>query len=250
MTRGPETEASQELRPAAEMAQLLEDLVDGDDFRKYLEDVRYYSGRLTEVAAAVSRVTVLDAPTADALRALSEKVRAPMLEASQAVALLVQRQTTLAAGEKVAVSYPRGITDDGWGPLVSYEEATALERENLRLQIEQRQEQLASSFTRPEAAALLGVSPQTVSDMIAEHRLVGIKDARTWKLPAWQFTPDLEEPVLPQMSRLAREFPGGVVSLSRWMSRPNDNFAGRTPAQEMIRDSDRVFAVVSSLATV
>lgn len=247
MTRGPETDAPQELRPAAELVQLLEDLVDGDDFRKYLEDVRYYSGRLTEVAAAVSRVTVLDAPTADALRALAEKVRAPMLEVSQAVALLVQRQTALAAGEKFAVSYPSGTADDGWGPLVSDEEAAALEQENLRLQIERRQEQLASSLTRPEVAALLGVSPQTVSDMLAEHRLVGLKDACAWKLPAWQFTPDLEEPVLPEIWRLAREFPGGVVSLSRWMSRPNENFAGRTPAQEMIRDSGLVFAVISSL---
>ncbi|SDC55890.1 helix-turn-helix domain-containing protein [Rhodococcus tukisamuensis] len=134
-----------------------------------------------------------------------------------------------------------------WGPVVSDEEVAALERENLRLQVEQRQEQLASSFTRPEAAALLGVSPKTVSDMIAKHQLVGLKDARAWKLPAWQFTPDLEEPVLPEVGHLAQEFPGGVVSLSRWMSRPNDNFAGRTPAQEMIRDRDRVFEVVRSL---
>ncbi|MET4614157.1 excisionase family DNA binding protein [Rhodococcus sp. PvR044] len=137
--------------------------------------------------------------------------------------------------------------DDGWGPVVPTAEAEALERENLRLQVEQRREQLASSFTRAEAAALLGVSAQTVSDMVAEHRLVGLKDGRSWRLPAWQFTPDLAEPVLPEVGRLAQEFPGGVVSLSRWMSRPNDNFDGRTPAQEMTRDSDRVIAVIRSL---
>ncbi|WP_345340799.1 hypothetical protein [Rhodococcus olei] len=139
------------------------------------------------------------------------------------------------------------VDDDGWGPVASADEAEAVERENLRVQVEQRREQLAKSFTRKEVAELLGVSAQTVSDMLAEGRLVGLKDARSWKLPAWQFTPDLEDPVLPEVGRLAQSFPGGVVSLSRWMNRPNDNFDGRTPAQEMVRDSDHVFAVIGTL---
>lgn len=189
MARRPESEVPQELRAAAEITQLLEDILDGEGFRKCLEEMRHFSGRLTEAAAAVSRLTVLDAAAANALRALSEEVQGPMSEAAQAVALLMRQQASLSAGEKVAVSDPPGNGDNDWGPAVSYEEAAALERQNLRLQVEQRQAQLASSFTRPEAAALLGVSPQTVSDMLAEHRLVGLKDARAWKLPAWQFTP-------------------------------------------------------------
>lgn len=75
---------------------------------------------------------------------------------------------------------------------------------------------------------LLGVSPQTVSEWVAQHKLVGLKDGREWRFPAWQFTPDNAEPVLPDLDRLVATFPGGEVSLSRWMNRANDNFAGRT----------------------
>ncbi|WP_169847070.1 helix-turn-helix domain-containing protein [Rhodococcus rhodnii] len=138
--------------------------------------------------------------------------------------------------------------DDGWGPAVSDEEATELEQANIQLQVEQRREQLKVSFTRAQAADMLGVSAQTVSEWVAQHRLVGLKDGREWRFPAWQFTPDDAEPVLPDLRRLVDAFPGGVVSLSRWMNRPNDNFDGRTPAQEMVRDSDHVFAIVETLA--
>ncbi|WP_082920711.1 helix-turn-helix domain-containing protein [Rhodococcus sp. YH3-3] len=134
-----------------------------------------------------------------------------------------------------------------WGPPISETEAASLERKNLHLQVAQRREQLTTSYTRAEAADMLGVSPQTVSEMVAKHRLIGIKDGREWRFPAWQFTPDSAEPVLPELDRLVREFPGGVVSLSRWMNRPNGNFEGRTPQQEMLHDSDHVFAVVNSL---
>jgi len=138
--------------------------------------------------------------------------------------------------------------DRAWGSEVSDEEASKLELANLHLQWHQRREQLNLSFSREQAAEMLGVSPQTVSDWVAQHKLVGIKDGREWRFPAWQFTPDNAEPVLPEVRRLVEAFPGGEVSLSRWMNRPNDNFDGRTPAQEMIRDSDHVLAVVGSLA--
>lgn len=142
-------------------------------------------------------------------------------------------------------------TDTGvssrWGPPISEAEAASLERKNLHLQVAQRRDQLTTSYTRAEAADMLGVSPQTVSEMVAKHRLIGIKDGREWRFPAWQFTPDSAEPVLPELGRLVREFPGGVVSLSRWMNRPNGSFDGRTPQQEMLHDSDHVFAVVNSL---
>ena len=138
--------------------------------------------------------------------------------------------------------------DDGWGPAISAEEAAELEQANLQLQVEQRREQVNVSFSRVQAADMLGISPQTVSEWVAQLRLVGLKDGREWRFPAWQFTPDNAEPVLPGLGRLVDAFPGGVVSLSRWMSRPNDNFDGRTPAQEMVRDSDHVFAIVETLA--
>ncbi|MFZ2526603.1 MAG: helix-turn-helix domain-containing protein [Rhodococcus sp. (in: high G+C Gram-positive bacteria)] len=136
---------------------------------------------------------------------------------------------------------------DEWGPAIPDEEAATLEQANLKLQVEHRRQELSASMSRTEAANLLGVSPQTVSEWVAQHKLVGLKDGREWRFPAWQFTPDNAEPVLPDLDRLVAAFPGGEVSLSRWMNRSNDNFAGRTPAQEMARDSDHVIAIVETL---
>lgn len=137
---------------------------------------------------------------------------------------------------------------DEWGPAIPEERVATLEQANLKLQVEHRRQELSASMSRTEAANLLGVSPQTVSEWVAQHKLVGLKDGREWRFPAWQFTPDNADPVLPDLDRLVATFPGGEVSLSRWMNRANDNFAGRTPAQEMARDSDRVIAIVETLA--
>lgn len=137
---------------------------------------------------------------------------------------------------------------DEWGPAISDEKAARLEQANLKLQVEHRRQELSVSMSRSEAADVLGVSPQTVSEWVSQRKLVGLKDGREWRFPAWQFTPDSAEPVLPDLDRLMAAFPGGEVSLSRWMNRPNDNFGGRTPAQEMARDSDHVIAIVETLA--
>ena len=136
---------------------------------------------------------------------------------------------------------------DSWGPVIDAQDAQGLERENLHLQARQRREQLTASFSRSEVAEMLDVSTQTVSDMRVQNRLIGLRDGREWRFPAWQFTPDDAEPVLPDLARLVREFPGGVVSLSRWMTRPNADFDGRTPQQEMLRDREHVFAVLHAL---
>ncbi|MBP1054285.1 helix-turn-helix domain-containing protein (plasmid) [Rhodococcus pyridinivorans] len=150
-----------------------------------------------------------------------------------------------------ADSSPEDATEadaDEWGPAIPDEKVATLEQANLKLQVEHRRQELSASMSRTQAADLLGVSPQTVSEWVAQHKLVGLKDGREWRFPAWQFTPDNAEPVLPDLDRLVATFPGGEVSLSRWMNRANDNFAGRTPAQEMARDSDHVIAIVETLA--
>ncbi|TCN53573.1 excisionase family DNA binding protein [Rhodococcus sp. SMB37] len=284
MSRGPESEP-QDLRPFDEVGQLLEDIADhnghfvllalpksapsfvadlraegtsfeGVDPGLWKTDLHSLRAALDTpgLAEAMRGIPVPDAAalilgaadeTPTAMRVVNQKILGVFVRQWMAVAAGNSDDAELADAEAAHV-----VADDGWGPVISAAEAEGLERQNRILQVEQRREQLADSFTRPEAADLLGVAPQTVSDMIAERRLVAIKDGRAWKLPAWQFTPDLAEPVLPDVGRLAQEFPGGVVSLSRWMSRPNENFGGRTPAQEMTRDSARVFAAVRSLMAV
>ncbi|MBM4654065.1 DUF2384 domain-containing protein [Rhodococcus hoagii] len=83
---------------------------------------------------------------------------------------------------------------------------------------------------------------------ITQGRLVALDDNPGSRLPVWQFTSDTKHPVLPDVDKLLAAFPGGPVALSRWMVRPNDNFHGRTPAQQMTRDSALVLAIVATLA--
>lgn len=83
--------------------------------------------------------------------------------------------------------------------------------------------------------------------MAADGRLVGLKHGREWRFPIWQFTPDAADPIHPQLERLAAAFPGRVVSLVRWMSAPNPNFAGQSPARAMGADPERVIGAASTL---
>jgi excisionase family DNA binding protein len=106
---------------------------------------------------------------------------------------------------------------------------------DLRTQFAQRQQLAANSITRDDAAELLGISAQSVTDKLAAGKLVGIKVGREWRLPAWQFDPDMPDSVLPDLNIVQTVFPGGPVSLSQWILRPQPEFDGRTPREELIR---------------
>ena len=99
---------------------------------------------------------------------------------------------------------------------------------------QQRRDLAANSIGREAAAELLGISPQSVTDKLESRKLVGIKVGREWRLPRWQFDPDNTTGTLPELNVLQAAFPGGPVSLSRWMMRPNPEFDGRTPREETI----------------
>ena len=75
-----------------------------------------------------------------------------------------------------------------------------------------------------------------------------MKVGREWRLPPWQFDPDNPAGVLPDLDGLQAAFPGGPVSLSRWMMRAQPEFDGRTPAQEVaIHGSAPVIALARAL---
>ncbi|NDV10163.1 helix-turn-helix domain-containing protein [Rhodococcus sp. IEGM 248] len=202
-------------------------------------------------ALAWSRVTELTITT-PAPRSPARVVQTKVEALEIAAQILREEQSAPnTPADSLPVSAPAGhlasVPDDEWGPAPTPAQTVTLEEENLQLQVDQRRAQLAASFTRTQVADILGVSRQTVSDMAADGRLIGLKDGREWRFPTWQFTPDRADPVLPDLDRLTRAFPGGEVSLSRWMTRPNTTFAGRTPAQEMARDSDHVITVATGL---
>jgi len=116
-----------------------------------------------------------------------------------------------------------------WGPAPSREQAAAGVLANLRKQFAGRQALEGESVSRAEAAELLGTSEQAVTDGLEARRLLGFKRGRRWLIPAWQFDPEAERGVLPELAELAGVFPGGVVALSRWVTRSSPDLAGRRP---------------------
>ena len=136
--------------------------------------------------------------------------------------------------------------DDGldpalWGASPSTAEAARAHLANLTAKFADRQAVLAQSITRAEAAQLLRISDQAVSDRLAAGDLVGLKDGRVWKLPAWQFDADTENGWLPGILDLRQHFPAGPVTLTAWVTAPNVDLDGHTPAARLATgDVDQV----------
>jgi len=88
-------------------------------------------------------------------------------------------------------------------------------------------------------------SSPTSSSRIARSGKVG----REWRLPRWQFDPDNTTGALPDLDVLQAAFPGGPVSLSRWMMRPHPEFDGRTPREETIAHGSKSVIKVARTLT-
>jgi hypothetical protein len=125
---------------------------------------------------------------------------------------------------------------DAYGPDPSAEAISEAHAWTDRIGAEQRRALIAESFTRDEAARLVGVTPQAVSDKLGRGEPLGVKEGREWRLPKWQF--DLDG-VLPGLHEVGAAFPGGVVALSRWMARENADLGGLTPRAAIIRGQSR-----------
>lgn len=120
-----------------------------------------------------------------------------------------------------------------FGPAPTEAEATASELDQLKLTFERRREVASSALSREAAAALLEMSKQAVLDQIRAGALVGLREGNRWLLPSWQFDADAERGYLPGIAEVSAAFPGGVVSLSRWVMAPNVEFDSHSPRQVM-----------------
>ncbi len=150
--------------------------------------------------------------------------------------------------EAVTVSSDDGLNERFWGPAPDSVTAAEAVVADLTDQFAQRRDLAANSFSREAAAGLLGISSQSVTDKLESRKLVGIKVGREWRLPRWQFDPDNTTGALPDLDVLQAAFPGGPVSLSRWIMRPHPEFGGRTPREEAItRGSQSVINVARNL---
>lgn len=120
-----------------------------------------------------------------------------------------------------------------WGPAPMNSERRVAGLENLRRDFESRRRLLDNCLTRAETAELLGISEQAVLDRLESGSVVGLKQGREWRLPAWQFHADAERGMVPGLAQLRRVFPGGLVSLSDWVTTPNVDLDGSTPLAEL-----------------
>lgn len=138
---------------------------------------------------------------------------------------------------------------DLWGQAPSRDEQRAVELTQMQRQFVLRNSLIASSLTRAEVAGLLGVTEQTITDRLEAGDLVGLRQGREWRIPAWQFNAETERGFLPGVRRVHTRFPGGVVSLSMWMTAPNVELNGDTPAQALLHGQVDEVVRISSIGT-
>jgi hypothetical protein len=150
--------------------------------------------------------------------------------------------------DAVSPDQPEELDEDLFGPAPSTVEVRAAELSQLRRRFADRRRIAETALTREEAAELLGVTAQAITDYLAKGQLVGIKNGRAWVLPSWEFDPDVERGIVPGIARLRQAFPGGVVSLTRWVTRPSIDLGERTPRDALAAgDVDKVIDVASTL---
>jgi hypothetical protein len=144
-------------------------------------------------------------------------------------------ESELARLEAAATAAPGDDLDERfWGPAPDSGSAVKAVVADLSEQFSQRRQLAEDGISRDAAAELLGITPQSVTSKLTSGKLIGIKVGREWRLPRWQFDADNPTGVLPDLHELQAVFPGGPISLSRWITRAQPDFDGRTPREEMV----------------
>lgn len=131
-----------------------------------------------------------------------------------------------------------------WGPAPSRATREEAEKANTRKAFIARRAILSNTVTRKQAAELLGLSGQAVTKYLEQRRMIGLKDRGRWRIPLWQLDADTRDGYLDGIDRVADAFPGGVVALSQWVTKPAADFGGRAPRDLLAKD--RVDEVVQA----
>lgn len=161
----------------------------------------------------------------------------------------VPSETQAAFLHAISPSSPESDLDPAlWGPAPSPAAAKEAALADLAEQFTGRRETFERSLTVADVAGLLGVSDQAVRDRITAGDLVALRPGKQWRLPAWQFNPDTPRGFVPGLRRLQEVFPGGVVTLSRWVAAPSPDLDNQTPADRLV--SGDVEAVVGLAETL
>jgi hypothetical protein len=82
---------------------------------------------------------------------------------------------------------------------------------------------LATARAAAEAASLLGVDPSRVRQRLGQRTLYGIKTARGWRLPAFQFDLDQPDRLVPGIGRVLAALPADLhpVAVYNWFTLPD-----------------------------
>jgi hypothetical protein len=203
----------------AQVLRVPDDLPLATSERDKLEDA------LRESGYAIVAIDPTAAAPADTTE-LRDAIAAVVNEADQSE---VARLEAAAAAES-----PDDLDELFWGPAPDSVTAVTAVLADLSDQFAQRQQLAADGISRDATAELLGITAQSVTAKLAARKLVGIKLGREWRLPTWQFDPDVATGVLPDLDTLQAVFPGGPVTLSQWMLRAQPEFDGRSAREEMI----------------
>lgn len=215
------------------------------------------AGRSTAEAAAAAahRKPRATTPAVNASARARSVKHAVAVDVGQAAASYVQLIESAAPADQQrlveAVAAPSNndeLDESIWGAAPSAATASAAELELLRNKFADRQQLAQHSLTREQAAQLLEVSAQAITDALQHGELAGLKSGRRWLIPSWQFDADSERGILPGVAELSLAFPGGVVSLSRWVTRSSPDLDDRTPRDVMAAgQADTVIALASQL---
>jgi predicted DNA-binding protein YlxM (UPF0122 family) len=116
-----------------------------------------------------------------------------------------------------------GITE------LSPEEQKALEINSLVNYFARRKELLARSISAVEAADLLGVSKQTIHDRIKEKKLIGLLEAKSMRLPIFQFDPAGQNGCVDGLPEVLQAMSGSLLSKISWLTSANAVFEGKAP---------------------
>lgn len=100
-----------------------------------------------------------------------------------------------------------------------------------------RAEVYDASWSREQVIDRLQVHTNSISNWLRDRRVIAIDGPDGTRFPAWQFDLDADKPLLPGIDMVVAAWPGGVVSLSLWMVRPNPSLHGRPPV-DLLRDSE------------
>jgi hypothetical protein len=126
------------------------------------------------------------------------------------------------------------------------EMAAALRRNAERLW-RARRELYGEAPSYRQAADLLGVSTNQITNLVSAGDLLALDGADGAKLPAWQFHPEARRGRLEGIGQVAAVFPGRVLGLSAWTTTPTPLLGGRTPAAALLDgDVDDVVAAAAA----